>query len=248
MAIRFLPQRLDVAFSRMAFPEHLKALIALQGGPEHVAYWDDFVGSPTGTWPSNANWMYPATVGTGTEVIGITAGLGGTLTCTTGGTSGNGAYQHVGLNWRGTEGIYYACRFKVDSAATVKFELGLTDSITNEGAINAKASPTFTATDAAVFCFDTVDDTNLTFMTVNAGAAGANTDMGTTPTLTSYNIAEIRVQGGFASGYINGQYVGGGALTTTAPLTPYVGCTTRTGSTRTLTVDWQACVGPRFAV
>src|SRR5438105_1604432 len=101
--------------------------MAVSGNPAMVAYWDDFLGSDASTWPASANWMYPATVGTGTEVIGITAGLGGTLTMTTGGTNGNGAYQMFGLNWRGTEGVYGIWRVQLDAITTAKFEVGFTD-------------------------------------------------------------------------------------------------------------------------
>ena len=247
-ATRFLPRRLDTAFSRLAGPESLKSILALGGGPEYVSYWDDFVGSPSGTWPDTANWSYPATVGTGTEVIGVTAARGGTLTCTTANTSGNGAYQYLGLNWRGTEGIYYVCRAKIDNVATAKFEIGLSDSLTGEGVVATKATPTFTATDGAVFVFDTADDTNVTFITANAGVVGANVDSSFTVVNDTFFIVEIVAQGGFAAGYLNGQYVGGGAITATAALTPGVGATTRAAATRTLTVDYQGCIGPRNAI
>lgn len=245
------PSNVRNAFKRMASgagADNLKTLIALAGNPAMVGYWDDFVGSPTGTWPANANWMYPATVGTGTEVIGITAGLGGTLTCTTGGTNGNGAYQTFGLNWRGTEGVYYIARVKIDSIATAKWEAGLTDSLTAEGAIATKATPTFTATNCAVFAFDTSDDTNITFITANGGVVGANADSVVTLAADTYVTLEIRVLGGFAVGYVNGIQCGaGGAISATAPLTPYVGATTRATATRTLTCDFQGAVGPRIA-
>ena len=244
--VKFLPRRLDMAMSRLARSENIKDLLVHTVNPAYTVWADDFVGSPTGTWPANANWMYPATVGTGTEVIGITAALGGTLTCTTGGTSGNGAYQYVGRNWRGTDGIYFIARVKIDDITTSKFEVGLTDSITNEGAIATKATPTFTASDCAVFVRDTSDDTNLTFITAAGGTVGANADATFTVASDTYMTLEIVVQGGFASGYVNGALVGSGAVTATTTLTPGFGATTRAAATRTLTVDYGVCVGPKL--
>lgn len=248
----YMPSNVRNAFKRMASgagADNLKTLIALQGNPAMVGYWDDFVGSPTGTWPANANWMYPATVGTGTESILITAGLGGTLTCTTGSNSGDGAYQTFGLNWRGTEGVYGIWRVKLDNIATAKFECGFTDSLTNEGVVATKATPTWTATNGAVFCFDTVHNTSVDFMSVNGGVTGANAAGSGLFTLVAdtYATFEIRVLGGFCAGYVNGQFVGGGAISATAPLTPFVGATTRTTATRRLTTDFQGAVGPRIA-
>ena len=246
-AVRFLPRLLN-AHGKFAGPEHLRSLLTLPGNPEYISFWDDFLGTGAGTWPASQHWSYPATIGTGTEVIAVvTAAIGGVLTMTTGGNSGDGAYQALGLHWRGTEGIYFIARAKLTAATTAKFEIGLSDSITGEGVVATKATPTFTGTDGAVFVYDTVDDTNVTFITANGGVVGANVDKGGL-TLTDYHVFEVVVQGGFASGYIDGRYIGGGAISTTAPLTPLVGVTTRVAATRTLSVDYIGCIGPRAAV
>ncbi len=248
---RFLPRNIRSAWGRLASgagADNVKNLLALAGNPHYFAYWDDFVGQSAGTWPASANWGYPATAGTGTEVIGIGAtSFGGTLTLTTGASANDGAFQAVGRHWRGTEGIYACWRVQLDAITTAKFEVGLTDSITAEQAINAKATPTFTATDCACFVFDTNDDTNITFVTAAAGVAGANADSSFALVAATYVDFEIVVRGGFASGYLNGQLVGGGAVTAATLYTPYAETRTRTTATRTLTVDYMGCVGPRFA-
>lgn len=45
-AVDFLPRRLYNAFSKAGFAsEPLKGLIALQGNPEYVSFWDDHIGT-----------------------------------------------------------------------------------------------------------------------------------------------------------------------------------------------------------
>lgn len=227
--------------------DNIKNLLALSGNPAYVSFWDDYVGQSAGTWPASANWGYPATVGTGTEAIGITAStFGGALTLTTGANSADSAGQKFSRSWRGTEGIYYIAKFNGGTITNFKFEVGLADNIAGDtGMVNAKATPTHTGTDYAVFCFDTADDTNVTFISAAAGATGANADWSGTLVASTDIIVEIVVKGAFCSGYINGQYVGGGAITATTLLTPHVFALTRTTAARTLVVDYQGCVGPR---
>ena len=248
---RFLPRNLRAAFNRLgsgAGADNLKNLLALHGGPDYISYWDDFVGETAGTWPADANWGYPATNGTGTQVLAIGASaFGGTLTLTTGANSADSALQKVGRSWRGTEGIYYCARIQLDDITTAKFEVGLADALTGDtGMVATKATPTHTGTAYAVFCLDTNDDANVTFISAAAGVTGANADWTGTLAAATYIDIEIVVKGAFCSGYINGQYVGGGAITATTLLTPHLMVLTRTTATRLLTVDYQGCIGPRF--
>ena len=249
---RFLPRNLRGAWGRLASgagADNVKNLLALAGNPDYVSYWDDFIGQTAGTWPASANWGYPATNGTGTEVIGITATtFGGALTLTTGANASDSALQKFGRHWRGTEGIYYIAKFNLDSITTAKFEVGLADAITGDtGMVATKATPTHTGTDYAVFAFDTTDDTNVTFITAAAGATGANADWSGTLVAGTDIVVEIVVKGAFASGYVNGQYVGGGAMTAATLLTPHLMVLTRTTATRSLVADYQGIIGPRAA-
>lgn len=243
--VDFLPRRLDRAFDRLAFPEAAKALFAMQqGNPAYVNFWDDFVGDSAGTWPASANWGYPATAGTGTEVIAIGALENGALTLTTGANANDSAGQGVGLHWKGDNGIYFICRFKIDSVSSSKFEVGLTDALNDDtGAVNNKATPTFTATDCAVMVFDTADDTLITFVS-NGGSVDGNTDT-IAAAADTYYIVEIVVQDDQASGYLNGKLVGSGNIEGGNLLTPWVYVETNTTATKTLTVDYIGCVGPR---
>lgn len=242
----FLPSRLDKAFSRLAFPEAAKALMAMQqGNPAYVSFWDDFVGTRTGTWPAGTD--YAATVGVNTEVIGITQAFGGTMTVTTAAADGDTAGQGLGLNWKGDAGVYFIARVKLSRITLGKLEIGLTDAVNDDGAIDVKATPTFTATDVAVFCFDRTDDANLTFITAKNGTVGANADWSGTFAADTYVTVEIRVQNDMASGYVNGQLVGAGQIEGGSTLTPWVYCETLTGASAaiTATVDYWGAVGPR---
>ena len=247
----FLPRRLDQAFKRMGARSAAdRSLFAASlSNPAYTAYFDDFIGQTAGTWPASANWGYPATVGTNTEVIGIKAGaVGGQLSIATAGASNDSAYQAVGLHWNGTRNFYYIAKFQIDIITTLKFEAGMVDSITTNGAVNAKATPTFNMTTGAVVIFDTSDDTNISFITAHGGTVGANVDHAQVSLVAATDIiVEIVGSGGTATGYVNGIPFpgGGGAITAATALTPYIGITTRSAEVKTMLVDYMGAIGPR---
>jgi hypothetical protein len=250
---RFLPRNLRNAWGRLASgagADNLKNLLSLAGNPDYISFWDDYVGGGgAGSWPASQHWGYAATVGTGTQVVAnTTATFGGVLTLTTGSSSADTSGQAVGLHWRGTEGIYYIAKFNLSDVTTAKFEVGLADAITGDtGMVATKATPTHTGTAYAVMAFDTTDDTNVTFISAAAGVTGANADWSGTLVNGTDIVVEIIVRGAFASGYINGQYVGGGAITAATLLAPWVFVKTNTAATRALLVDYQGCISPRSA-
>lgn len=234
----WLPRRVDRAFDRLASSDPEKNLLAMMpGNPRFLNWWDDFVGD-------SLDARYQASFGTGTEVQGITAAGGGTATLTTGTTSGDSCGLTLGLHWTASEQIYFIARAKIDNIATSKFEIGLSDGIARDGVVNVKATPTFNATNGAVIIRDTTEDTATTFITANGGAVGANVDSTIAAVADTYFIVEIVVKGGFASGYINGNLVGGGAIASSAVLTPHALVTTRTTATRTLTIDYWGITSP----
>lgn len=243
----FLPRRLDRAFSRLALPEAAKSLLVLPGNPEYISFWDDFLGTRSGTWPAGT--PYASTVGVGTEVIGISSGFGGRMSVATGVNNGDTAGQGVGLNWRGDEGVYFIARLQIDRITTAKFEIGLTDAVDDDGAVLVKATPSFTATDCALFVFDTTDDTEVTFVS-NGGTTDANQDFTDFDiAAAAYFIVEIVVQGDFAQGYINGKSQGsGGNIEGGNLLTPWVYAEALSGASVAVLVDYWGCIGPRFAI
>lgn len=247
----WLPRRLDKAFSRLAMPEYAKALL-MMNSPEYAVWSDHFLGSPTGTWPANTNWSYPATVGTGTEVIGITNAIGGTMTLTTGANANDSAGQAVGLNWSGDRGFYFLARVQLDTIANSKIEVGMVAALTGDtGSVNVKATPSFQATigaNCAVFCRDTTEDTALSFLS-NGGTTDANADWsGTFAAATWYWLEVVGhgptdTTGDNVTGYVNGTRVGSGNIDGSAALSPFFYVQTLTTATRTLTVDYGGCIG-----
>jgi hypothetical protein len=238
--INFLPRRLDRVWGRLAYPEALKSLLAFApGNPAYNSLWDDFHGDAL---RSN----YPASVGVNTQVVGVTAGIGGLMTLATAGADGDGAGQGFGLHWKGDNGIYFIARAKLDTLATSKFELGLTDAVDDEGgAVDTKATPTFTATDCAVFVRDTADDVKVTFVT-NGGSVDGAADWTGTFAADTYYTFEIVVQNDVASGFIDGQLVGSGNVEGGNALTPWAFVESiGAASARTLTVDYWGIVSPR---
>ena len=253
-AVDYLPRRLFNAFSRAGFnSDPLRALMALQNNPEYDSFFDNFIGTRGGTWPAST--PYAATTGTGTEVIGITQAVGGTLTLTTGANANDSAGQGLGLNWSGDRGFYFIARIKLDAITDAKFEIGMTDDEAGDdtGEVGTKATPTFNATDCALFVFDTVDDTEVTFVS-NGGTSDANADAtGFDLAADTYFVIEVVGRGATdttgdnVAGYINGQLIGSGNINGASPLTPWVYVETNTTATRTLTMDYWGVVGPKPA-
>ena len=246
----YLPRKLYNAFSRAGFEiEPVKGLLALNANPEFVSMFDHFWGTRGGTWPAST--PYAATAGTGTEVIGLTQAINGTMTLTSGANADDSAGQGVGINSSGDQGFYFVCRAKLNTLATSKFEVGMTDATDDQaGAVATKATPTFTATDCGLFVYDTDDDTNVTFVS-NGGTTDGNADA-TNFTLVAdtYFVVEVigrgptDTTGDNVVGFLNGQLVGSGNINGANPLTPWVYVETNTTATRTLTVDYWGCIGP----
>lgn len=238
----YLPRRADVAFSRLAIPENLKAaLIMGADSPEYCRFFDDFLGDQVEDG-------YPANGGTGTQVVGVTAAVNGTLTLASQGNQATDSAIQTGpgLHWNGDNSFYFLARAKISAVTTVKFSLGLTDEQTDTGPINSKASATFNVSDCAVISFDTADDTLLTLQT-NGGTTDMNVDTAFTVAADTYFITEIVARGNHVSFYINGRYVGGGleAIEGGVAMMPVFYVEQNDTAARTLTVDYFGIVGPR---
>ena len=61
---------------------------------------------------------------------------------------------------RGDHGAVIVACLTVDIITGVKIEMGFTDVATDPGAVNVRATPTFNATDCALWCFDDNDNGN----------------------------------------------------------------------------------------
>ena len=115
-----------------------------------------------------------------TDWANLASSAGGLCSVTTDATDN----EYAGMYQGGSGLVYMAdhrpvllCRFGMGAAITTsKFEVGFSDGDADAGAVNAKATPTSTATDYAVFIRDTDDDTTLEAVTdATTGAVQAVT-------------------------------------------------------------------------
>lgn len=246
VAGRYLPRGMARAFSELGTTsERVKALLTLHGNPEYASHWDDFFGD-------GLDARYAADFGAGTQVVGVTAAVGGTATLT---TQGNQAADSAGLalgrHWSADLGFYFIARCKLSAITASKLEIGMVGATSGDtGAVATKATPTFNITDVAVFAFDTTEDTNLTFVS-NGGATDANADWGA---LSADTFVTVEIVGGGptattgdnVTGYVNNKRVGSGKVDGSASLSPWAYVEQVGGAAaRTLTIDYWGIVGRR---
>lgn len=154
-----------------------------------------------------------------------------------------------GLHYQAQLNPIYIARFSINDLATRKFEVGFTDVIsgTDAGAVNVKATPSFTATNACVLVYDTNDDTNLTLVGVDAGAASEVADFSTVLVAATYYYFGVSLIGESdqAIGFLldaNGSFLEEetitAPITVTTLLTPWLFVQNRAGSAGSMTVDW----------
>lgn len=105
------------------------------------------------------------------------------------------------------------------SLATFKMEVGVTDTTSDDaGAVATKATPTANATDFAVLCFDTADDSNLTLIHAKAGTVVAVEDTNFVLAASTYYYVALRVVDDNIRAYIRGLYDVSGSGTPSAQL------------------------------
>ena len=192
---------------------------------------------------------YPAakTNGTSAAVTFTEHNSNGYLELVSGTDDAGYAGQGMGHQFTGNRGILAEFLFRTPATiTTMKFECGLSDADDDAGAINVKATPTFTATDCAVFVVDTTDDANIAFITANAGSATATQDIVALAASTTYRFA-IRVEGDSVSAWLNGTRVASGTIAGASKLTPWAFCQARAGSaSRTMQLHKWRVIQPAY--
>lgn len=196
--------------------------------------------------------LYPSakTNGTSAAVTFAEHNANGYLSLVSGTDNDGYAGQGMGLQFTGDRGVLAEFIVTLPSAiTTLKVEVGLSDADDDSGAINVKATPTFTATDCAVVCFDTDDDTNFAFISAKAGAGTATQDITAVLPVASatYRIA-VRVEGDSVSAYINGTQVAGhdNGIEGGTALTPWAFVQARTTSSRTVLLRKWRVIQPAY--
>ena len=197
--------------------------------------------------------LYPAakTNGIAAAVTFTEHNVNGYLDLVSGTDDDGYAGQGMGLQFTGDRGILAEFIFRFPAAiTTLKFECGLSDADDDAGAILLKATPTFTATDCAVICFDSDDDTNFAAISAKAGAATVTQDItAALPAVsTTYRVA-IRIEGDSVSYWINGSQVAGhaNAIEGGSALTPWAFCQARAGAaSRTVQLHKWRVIQPAY--
>lgn len=124
--------------------------------PDIVQWHDDFLGD---TLHSG----YGVVTTTDGALVQVADSLNGEaeLSASTGAGADNeyaGAY--LGLQWKGDNFAAMEVKLQIDTLATAKVEVGFTDADDDAGAVNVLATPTMTASDAAVWVRDSDDAGN----------------------------------------------------------------------------------------
>ena len=137
---------------------------------------DDFGGDTLNTF------LYGVSNGGGNDavdpVIPGTLVVNGGIEMVTGDANGATASSdlNAGLTMRGDHGAVVVAYLAVDVTTDVKIEMGFTDATGDAGAVATKATPSFTATDCALWVYDTDDSgTGWEGLAANSGTSNPMT-------------------------------------------------------------------------
>lgn len=214
-----------------------------------TAWDDDFQGDTlNGTYQSTASGANSAAAAIETGIVN------GAILLDPGDANSGRCDLSIGLHYQGQLNAVVAARFThLSAVGSAKVEIGFTDTVsgTDAGAVNAKATPTWTADDAAVLVYDTTDDNQYTLAGVAATVASGVKDSSFTPVAGTYNTFIVALLGGNARGYIldaDGNVIYDSdwltsAVTSTVLLTPWLFVQNRSGARRSVRLDrfaaWQ---------
>ena len=204
---------------------------------------DDFKGDTLhGGYQSTAS-------GTGALSAAISTGVvNGAILLDAGTDDAGRSDLSLGLHYRGDLNCVVWARANLNTIGSSKFEIGFTDVIsgTDAGAVNVKATPSFTATDCVVLVRDTTDDTNLTLVGNANGTAATAIDFTSVLASNTYYYFGVALRDGAAKGFLL-DALGllleetawmASAVTATVLLTPWLFVQNRSTGNRTLTVDY----------
>jgi len=210
---------------------------------------DDFHGPTLDAY----RWTTGNGAGTSAASFAVSAGVvDGAIVGTTGTAGDNTAAAVIvgGRHWQGQLNAVMTARLYIAAAVTsVAVEVGFRDAITTtagaQRVVNAKVTPTFLATDGAVWILDTTDNTYWEGVAV-ANTTGATTvEAAISPTASTYEYLQVALVGAVAyySRFdANGRRTYGptaqaAAVTATVNLAPFVAIEAKTAASRTCIVD-----------
>lgn len=228
------------------------------GSLDVVKFEDDFLRPTLGT----DNYTVSNGGGNAAASPVITAGVvNGVADLVTGDAGGSTASSEMarGLQFRGDHGAVVVACLTSDIITGLKIEFGFTDALADPGAVATKATPSFNATDCALWVFDT-DDTGIGWegLAANNGTTDPMTtvEAGISPTAATYEWLMIELiesddansecAVAFSRYNADGERtffeIGGGTdnqgPNSNVLLTPWIYAEDRIGATKTISVDF----------
>lgn len=213
--------------------------------------YDDFTG-PTISSTYNG-WTTGNGAGASAASFVVSAGaVNGAILGTTGTAGDNTAAAVIcsGRHFQGQLNAVITARLYIASVVTsVAVEVGFRDAITTtagaQRVVNAKATPTFIATDGAVWILDTNDNAYWEGVAVANAVAATTVEAAISPTASTYEYLQVALVGAVAyySRFdANGRRTYGptaqaAAVTATVNLAPFVAIEARNATSKTCVVD-----------
>ena len=211
-----------------------------------IAKWeDDFLGDTLhGSYQSTAS-------GTVAAAAAIDTGkVNGQILLDCGTADDGRSDLSLGLHYRGDQNPIFVARLTADVITTLKVEVGFTDVVsgTDAGAVLVKATPTNTATDAAVWCLDTDDNAYWEGIGIKNGTEATTVEAAISPTAAAfeYLVVSLRDDLAFYSRYnaagkrTYGPVAQAAAITSTVLLTPWIFAQNRSAAQHIVNVDYIA--------
>lgn len=203
-----------------------------------VQHFDDFLGDTL-----NAD-LYATDLATG-ATIAIEEQQNGAIRFTLDTDDDDHATLAGALNLKANTAGWLEVRLKQVTAATLRaVEVGISDakSETNGLAFSALATPAAVADDAAVFAYNTDDDTAWYLASVKGGGTPQATRLDETPSTDWQTLRLEWTAGGAVSFFIDGERVGTheNAVTTTVAMGVWITLKSLSGAAKSMDVDYIA--------
>jgi len=184
--------------------------VALGIPPLDMIVWDDDFLGDTIRGDATAPGIYEVVTGVD-GAINILADQAGGVAEIRASDGAGAANEYCGVSlpelaFQGDNYCAIAARFYLDAITTVKVEVGFTDVTTDAGAVNAKATPTFTATNFCGWVLDTNDNEYWEGMGVKAGTGATTLEAAISPTASTYEWLIVVIEGDNAYFYRLDQY------------------------------------------
>lgn len=217
-----------------------------------MAVWfDDFMGDQF-RYDATAPGTYQTTADSGATAAAIVTGqVNGIIRLVTGTTANQKSDISLGLHFRGELNAVIAVRLLASAVTSVKMEVGFTDVVsgTDDGAVNVLATPSFNATDAALWVVDTNDTALWQAVGVQNGTAATKqepTSDQVGPAAATYETMIVALRDTTAYFYrlnANGRLTYSSdpmtsAVTAATSLTPWVSAHTRNTTSKNCDIDF----------